>query len=307
MEAVQPATDPSLVLDDEIAKIRSEIHSLANRRRVVSASLLSSNAVQTLLRPQVLSSSNPLAPVVLSAEKHTLSNHHRAVFSATAFPFTDPSPHADAPKLLGIRIDVVQKGGQYCEPYYVLLKRTGSDKNALQVYKHTIPAFIPLEQLQAAYLPVPDVSLYQEDNPKVVPKKQSLTKFVRALRQELVAWHLRRDAVDWLQESLGGIRDTNHDQTLGQSLGAELGIVTLRSASLETRLIRLEWRDGRVGRVSLSNKGYVDRAVVFDGQMRDKSMENILTAGDRRVETMIQRLVDATIGQDDPTGAGCDE
>jgi central kinetochore subunit Mal2/MCM21 len=70
----------------------------------------------------------------------------------------------------------------------------------------------------------------------------------------------------------------------------QFGIVSVAATSLETRYIRLEWQDGRVGRIKLSNKGIVERAIVIGDDGRDKSMENTLTGGNGRIEELIQRL-----------------
>lgn len=306
----------SIALDEEVAKIRSEsrclyqpcsvhgsnstaVQSLTKNRRVLSASLLSSNAIQNALRSQTLDGpKSKLAPVVLSAEKHAQSNNYRAVFSATSFPFTDPSPHAESPNLLGLRVDICRRGGRYSEPYYVLLKRVNGDRALMRVHKHTIPAFIPLQQIEERYLPLPgatseDEERHEEGHKKRVPVKQDLQRFVRELRRELVAWYLRRDAVVWLQEELG-LGKTQHDRKSPKpdSVAGKMGMVYLSSTSLEARCIRFEWRDGRVGRVSLSNRGLIDRVVVVSDAGRDTAMENLLLRGDRRIEAVAQKLRD---------------
>ncbi|WEW57445.1 hypothetical protein PRK78_002912 [Emydomyces testavorans] len=296
MEQTSIEPDPSLVLDEEISKIGLEIRNLTKRRRVLSASLLSSNAIQNVLRPQIVSDPNlNLAPVVLSTETHAQTNHYRAVFSTTSFSFKDPSSHTESSNLLGIRFDVCKRSGKYSEPYYVLLKRADNGQKLLGVYRHTIPFFIPLKQLEEKYLALPDMVREDQENLKAErPAKQDLRRFVRELRRELVAWHLRRDAIEWLQEKLdlGGNRDVEVSTT-PDSLGSRLGISSIISTSLESRYIRFEWRDGRVGRIGLSNRGLVERAMVIRDAGRDKVMENLFLGGDRRIETVIQRLLDA--------------
>ncbi|EEP75552.1 predicted protein [Uncinocarpus reesii 1704] len=298
MEQVSASeADASIVLDEEISKIRSEIQSLTKHRRVLSASLLSSNAVQNALRQQATSgASADFAPVALNTENHAQSNHHRAVFSTTSFPFKDPSPHTGSPNLLGIRIDVCTRDGRYSEPYYVLLKSAGNDRTLLRVHKHTIPAFIRLNQLEAKYLAGPDAGAEDSGDLKAgKPENQDLKRFVVALRRELAAWHLRKDAVAYLQEELG----------VGQTRGEEIdtlslkhGISSLCATSLEARYIRFEWRDGRVGRIHLSNQGLVERAVITSDSGRDTKTENLFLRGDRRIETVVQTLLDArTVGK----------
>ncbi|EER24491.1 hypothetical protein CPC735_058610 [Coccidioides posadasii C735 delta SOWgp] len=296
-QTTPPEPDPSLVLDEEISKLRSEIQNLTKRRRVLSASLLSTNAVQSALGRQNASDSNPsLVPVVLDSQNHALSNHHRAVFSTTSFPFKDPSPHSRSQNLLGIRIDICTRGGRYSKPYYLLLKRAHSDQKLLRVHRHTIPAFIPLNQLERRYLAVPDVDFELQQALKAKPGKQDLKRFVRQLRRELVAWHLRRDAIAWLREELGIDKvECVRDSQGSDSLAVKLGISSITPASLETRYLRFEWRDGRVGQIQLSSQGLVERAVVVSSEGRDMTTENLFLRGDRRIETAVQRLLDANM------------
>ncbi|EAS34979.3 central kinetochore subunit Mal2/MCM21 [Coccidioides immitis RS] len=296
-QTTPPEPNPSLVLDEEISKIRSEIQNLTKRRRVLSASLLSTNAVQSALGRQNASDSNPsLVPVVLDSQNHALSNHHRAVFSTTSFPFKDPSPHSRSQNLLGIRIDICTRGGRYSKPYYLLLERAHSDQTLLRVHRHTIPTFIPLNQLERKYLAVPDVDSELQQALKAKPGKQDLKRFVRQLRRELVAWHLRRDAIAWLREELGIDKvECVGDSQGSDSLAVKLGISSITPASLEARYLRFEWRDGRVGQIQLSSQGLVERAVVVSSEGRDMTTENLFLRGDRRIETAVQRLLDANM------------
>ncbi|PGH33204.1 central kinetochore subunit Mal2/MCM21 [[Emmonsia] crescens] len=294
--------DVSSGLDDEIAALRAQIHNLTNRRKFLSSSLLSANAVQDVLRQHVPSGlEKDIEPVILSSGKRAQTNHHRITFSATSFPFKDPSPHAKSPNLLGIRIDICTRHGTFVKPYYLLLKRVGGPvKKFLQVHRHTIPIFIPLNQLEQRYLSVPrgadgaDSTILK---PGEIPK-QDLRSLVRELRRELVAWHLRCDALRWLQEELGVSDESEKDgvQSLQHNLHEDrlpengLGIVSVAATAVETRYIRFEWRDGRVGRIKLSNKGFVERAIIIGDGGRDKATENLLTGGGGRIESAIERL-----------------
>ncbi|KAK2757259.1 hypothetical protein FQN54_004773 [Arachnomyces sp. PD_36] len=314
--AGEPAMDApdnaSTELDAEILNIRSEIRKLTQKRQLLSSSLLASNSTQSLLKgtstPGTVAAERDIPPIALSADKHSQTNHHRIAFSATSFPFKDPSPHSDAPNLLGVRIDVCARGGTFNKPYYFLLKREGDgdgDRKLLRIHRHTIPAFIPLKELEEKYLPVPkrggDGDGGEERDEALKPwkkRKQNLPRFVRELRRELVAWHLRRDAVEWIREELDlpgqaeGDGEGNEGGTsTGLSQGSErYGIVSLAATSLETRYVRLVWSDGRVGRIKLSNRGQVERAIVFGEDGREKAKENILIGGDGRIESLVQRL-----------------
>ncbi|GLA04475.1 hypothetical protein AnigIFM60653_004525 [Aspergillus niger] len=153
-------------------------------------------------------------------------------------------------------------------------------------------------------------------------RKQDLKSFVREVRKQLVVWHLRCDAVRYLREKLGVVtRGVNDDDgiyedderpwerdilgpnasttaaTGGSGAGEEtriakneLGIVSLAPTALEAVYVRVEWEDGRVGRFKISNTGVVERAVVLGDSGRDKQTEGVITGGDGRVETLLERL-----------------
>lgn len=270
----------------------------------MTASLLASDYIrQQIQKHKPTEHDQDISPLVLSAGKHTESNHYRVAFSATSFPFTDPSPHSDDPNLLGVRIDVCGRDGRFKQPYYVLLKREKGDGKRLRVHRHTIPAFISMEKLERRYLPQgPQTDDGGEEEDEVSKpwkeKKQNLPGLVRELRKELVSWHLRRDTVDWLNERLGLSRQdsfaeggaTSTEQEAGSAQAKQLGIVSVTPTSLEARYVRVEWEDGRVGRFKISNNGIVERAVVIGDNGRDKSVEDAMTGGDGRVETIFDRL-----------------
>lgn len=263
---------------------------------------MSSSAVQNTLESKQLMRrlETDVAPVVLESGKHAQSNNHRIVFSTTTFPFKDPSPHTESPDLLGIRIDVCLRDGSFTKPYYLLLKRAGENRKALQLHRHTIPVFIPLQQLARKYLPGPQSG---DANVALKPwkkRRQDLRKLVQELRRELVAWHLRRDAVAFLQEELGITNNNTGEESqtepgLAQrdpnSASWKLGISSVSPTSIEARYVRLEWRDGRAGRVKLSNRGLIERAVIIGDEGRDKAIETAIVGGDGRVENLVQRLL----------------
>lgn len=224
-------------------------------------------------------------------------------FSATTFPFRDPSPHTDSPDLLGVRIDISTGEGRFVKPYYVLLRRVrdtssgttnSQQQQRLAVHQHTIPEFIPLTKLAQRYLPLPRRSGQTEDGETVYKPspKQDLTAFVRHLRRELVAWHMRRDSIEWLQRRMGlSENDDERNDRDVLPISGRSEIVALSPVSLEARYVRVEWRDGRVGRFKISNSGLVERAVVIGDRGRDKKTEAILTGGDGRIETLHERLM----------------
>ncbi|GFF54405.1 hypothetical protein CNMCM6936_000094 [Aspergillus lentulus] len=294
-------------LDSEISSIRREIRNLQRRRRLLTSSLLSSDNFQKRLKARQAATAAPtpissltdeVSPLAQAADKHAELNHHRVAFSTTTFPFKDPSPHSDHPNLLGVRIDICCRNGRFTKPYYVLLRRADTgDEKRLRVHRHTIPAFIPLEKLESVYLPLPPTPESTEEDAPLKPgkgrvRRQDLRGLVRELRRQLVAWHLRVDAVNMLKEDLGGVQDGTVGGGVDESRlePNDLGIVSLAPTALEARYIRLEWEDGRVGRFRLSDTGVIERAVVIGDRGRDKRLEALFIGGDGRVETLLDRL-----------------
>ncbi|KAL4884781.1 Cenp-O kinetochore centromere component-domain-containing protein [Aspergillus karnatakaensis] len=341
MDLNDPTSRLEEELDSEISSIRREIRKLQRRRRFLSSSILSSESLQKRLKPQESSTptlsdlNEDISPLVRAAGSHTRSNHHRIAFSTTTFPFKDPSPTADAAvgkELLGVRIDICVRNGRFTKPYYVLLRKERvegdkQDKVRVRVHRHTIPAFIPIEQLERRFLPdsarVPGgadgnrghdtekPSL--KEKPSATPRRQNLQGFVREVRRQLVAWHMRMDAVYLLREQLGIIRrgvdvypdededgpwdkdmlvSVDFDSGVGESRlkKNDLRIASLSPTALEASYVRMEWEDGRVGRFKISNSGLVERAVVIGDDGRDKALEAALTGGDRKVITLLDRL-----------------
>ncbi|KAJ6114924.1 Centromere protein Cenp-O [Penicillium sp. IBT 16267x] len=300
-------------LDTEIASIRAEIHSLQRQKRFLSSSLLASSNIQKLLRKPLTTIHDEISPLAQAAGKHSETNHYRIAFGTTAFPFKDPSPSAPAENLLGLRIDVCTRNGRFAKPYYVLLRRErvkDGKQKSLRVYRHTVPAFISIPKLASVYLPFngssaktpgdveedEDESEDQGNSLKPAQKKkrvrsQDLRGFTRELRRELVAWHLRCDAVDLLRERLGFKESDSDSSSVGRySPERKAGIVSLDSTAIETRYVRLEFEDGRVGRFKLSNAGVVERAVVIGDEGRDKQTETAMTRGGGRIESLVERL-----------------
>lgn len=140
---------------------------------------------------------------------------------------------------------------------------------------------------------------YETLKAKAKTRKQDLSAFVRQLRKEIAAWHVRRESISWLQERMDLLPQQHDDgeDTFPQEVTRKHGektpatlLVSLSPTSLECRYVRLEWRDGRVGRFKISNSGLVERAVVIGDRGRDKRTETALMGGDRRVESLAERL-----------------
>ncbi|KAJ5118958.1 hypothetical protein N7526_010595 [Penicillium atrosanguineum] len=156
-----------------------------------------------------------------------------------------------------------------------------------------------MSKLEGAFLPFPGSGKERveesEEGENLKPwkgqeRKQDLRGFVRELRRELVAWHMRTDAVDFLREKLG-LETGSLSSSSERALPVEgTGVMSLASTAVEARYVRLEWEDGRVGRFKLSNTGLVERAVVIGDAGRDKQTEDTMTGGGGRIEALLDRL-----------------
>ena len=210
-------------LDHEIAQVRNEIHKLTQKRKLLTSSLLSSTKVQSQLSGNLpATTADPQTDCTMpldlaNVQQHSQSKSHRLAFGVTSFPFDDPSPEIQSKNpLLGIRIDVCDRRGQYESPYYVFCIRAGETGSDLRVHRHTIPPLVPLQQYEENYLPISLGREEDEDHggsndsrlnndPDVVEgsRKQDLHGFVARVREDLVNWRLRQAAADWLRDELG--------------------------------------------------------------------------------------------------------
>lgn len=230
----------------------------------------------------------------------------------TSFPYTDPSPETSNTPLLGIRIDICSRTGKYDAPYYLHLKRkqlsdTAGELDELSIYRHTIPSHIPLRNYEAQYLPQRDEGYGSEvSSESVNGTKQDLHTLVRKVRKDLVSWTLRREAVEALAETLGLVPESTKDPSTEEideyacfvapmNAADESAFRSVAATAVEARFVRVVWANGWVARVKLSDKGLVERAVVF-GEIagedrRIKAAENVLVGdGLVRIEELAERL-----------------
>lgn len=68
-------------------------------------------------------------------------------------------------------------------------------------------------------------------------------------------------------------------------------IYSISAADNEAKQIRIDWKDGRSGRLILNDDGDVVKAVVFGDQGRDREVTRELLSGGRRLEDVVERLV----------------
>jgi central kinetochore subunit Mal2/MCM21 len=263
------------------------VESLRHRRSLLANTLLSNRRIQNQLRRARTAASQLRVPAITEAldqaeiqANANLSNLYRTCSGATAFRVQDPDPNAvDSGKVLGFRIDVFSTTERrFITPYYVLLNQPeNTDSNALKIHKHTIPPFIPLEQLAAKYLPLQDSVMRPSDRRTT----QNLPGFVRALRRELVSYHKRLAALKGLKTKLG----SNGAGKILDPSGKEF---------------EMELSNGSVARITLSIDGKIDNAAVRarteDSRLstaagkRQTELERAILGGNGRIEELQDRL-----------------
>ncbi|KAL9116579.1 MAG: hypothetical protein Q9187_006897, partial [Circinaria calcarea] len=285
ISSVNPETQPTTTqLDANIAHIRSQIHQLSRRRSVLTAALLSRPSTLNFLnRANSADVPSPhttaLSKLIQSQRQQNEQNTYRLATGATLFESHDPDPHApDSGRAIGVRIEVFDRSSRtFGKPHYLLLNRPYPSSSALRVHRHTIPPCIPLPALAARYLPSPPStsSVGDEDADVEVLKtrkarKQDLPRLVRELRREIISYQRRQEIVRKLREEF----------TVGATERSELKDV--KATDAEVTDIRIDWRDGKVGRIRMSKTGQVEKVLVIgeDGQ-RDRATERKIEVGGR--------------------------
>lgn len=275
--------DPPSQLDTDIAAIRAQISLLRQRRTNLSSVLLSSPSITTRLHRASHSTKPPppslaRALTVLSKQaRHNQTALHRICAGATAYRVRDPDPHAvDEGRVLGIQIEVFANRA-FVPPYHLLLHRPSPASPALKIHHHTIPPCVPLAPLAAAYLPQPSAAAAAAGDP--ARPAQNLPRLVRALRRELVAYHLRLAAVEKLRVEAGVSGQAAEKEGLGDVLNAEMGMGTEMGrggrrwrgqgrgrvvsvvADAAVREARCEWSSGLTARMKVSKDGVIEKVV----------------------------------------------
>lgn len=228
---------------------------------------------------------------------------YRACAAITTFRVRDPDPHAvDHGNVLGIRIEVVTRA-KFLRPYYVLLNRPYATSRRghrfLRVHRHTLPPCIPLNGLAARHLPTPnsksepaagedDSTNRHENGPHDSPEpNQDLSRFVRSLRREIVRYHNRVAVVADLRKALG-LDDKRRDaRDLSERRSA---ILAISAADAEAKQVRIDWKDGRSGRLVVGDDGEVVKLVVFGDRGRERELTRELLNSGSRLEHVARSL-----------------
>lgn len=233
-------------------------------------------------------------------EKQTAYDQHclyRACAGITTFRVRDPDPNAvDGGNVLGLRIEVMTRS-KFLRPYFVLLNRPYSGdeprRRSLRVHRHTVPPCIPIGGLAARYLPAPPKPAVtggggDGDNAAAAPraKRQDLSRFVRCLRREIVRYHHRVSVIADLRRAVG--LDGRRRDAEGLAEGTPL--LAISAADTEAKQVRVEWKDGRSGRLVIGDDGDVVKLVVFGDAGRDRELTRELLSGGARLEHVARKL-----------------
>ncbi|KAI2605270.1 Cenp-O kinetochore centromere component-domain-containing protein [Hypoxylon fragiforme] len=291
-EEIQQSSDLSVAdkLDNEIINLRAQVESLKRELKIQTATLITADSTRQILqnestkRPKIgLPDNSPRSDELLARideqDAHKQQCLYRACASITTFKVHDPDPNAvDSGNVLGLRFEVMSKS-RFLRPYYVLLNRPYPDGRHLRIHRHTVPQCIPLAGLAARHLP-PPASRDDED----MPKKQDLSNFARALRRELVRYHNRTAVIGDLRSSAG------LENKKGKAKEMEDPIVDISAADAQAKQIRVEWSDGKSGRLVMGDDGDILKMVVQGENGQDREAVRQLLGGSARIEEVAKRL-----------------
>lgn len=211
----------------------------------------------------------------------------------TAFCIPDSDLHAtECEDIFGIRIDVLLGGkalnsyitdilvitcalGKATESYFLYFKLNKPAGSILNLYEHTLPDFLPLEDLTTTYMPMSVQEPYSH--------KENLQSFVRELRHLLMSFHLRKAAVEKMQEQLERSEEF-HDLEDSPTL------LSICAANPEVTEIDLSWSKDIVGRLHLSQDGVLNACVIHGKSGRIRRAEHSLLRGDRHVSQVLSKV-----------------
>ncbi|KAF3061599.1 putative cenp-o kinetochore centromere component protein [Daldinia childiae] len=281
-------------LDNEIATLRAQVESLKRDLKLQTATLITSDSTLQILqadstkksRSKRSNDSSRLQELLTRADEqnaHKQQCLYRTCASITTFKVRDPDPNAvDGGNVLGLRFEVMSKS-RFLRPYYVMLNRPYPNSRFLRIHRHTVPQCIPLSGLTARYLPPPVAK--DEDND--MPKRQDLSSFVRALRRELVRYHNRTAVIGDLR-SMAGLESKK-----GKAKELEVPITDISAADAQAKQIRVEWNDGRSGRLVMDDDGDIVKMVVQGEDGQDRETMRQFLGGSLRVEDVVKQLESA--------------
>jgi central kinetochore subunit Mal2/MCM21 len=301
-------------LDNEIISIRARIATLQSHRANLTSILLSQPHLSTHIAQGPVNSEAQRATAssfLKAQQQRNTENIHRACAGVTAYKVRDPDPCAvDNGNILGVRIEVAIRG-RFIETYHVLFNRPNErHKLMLKIHKHTVPSCIPLQALRNKLLP-------STERYKGELVEQKLVQFGRALRRELVAWHLRMEVMERLRvdAGLGDKASTEVKESREPATGKVLNAfvsddedeeeeeeeeeasrrrqdrpmkIMEIEADIGVREISVIWLSGQTGVFSITKDGNVEKAVVTTAAGVRVSELSRKALG--RIEGIVQRL-----------------
>ncbi|SPO00040.1 uncharacterized protein DNG_02892 [Cephalotrichum gorgonifer] len=263
-------------LDEEIEEAEARVEALQYLLKVQVANTLATRYTDDDAQPRP--DAHALQELCEVHEARDQQCVYRICAGVTAFKVRDPDPNAvDGGTVLGLRFEVMSKA-QFCRPYFVMLNRPYPASKFLTVHKHTVPPCIPLSGLARRHLPPPPAA----DAIGGDKVRQDMSLFARCLRKEILRYHNRVGAIADIRRDIG-ITD-------GRASGEESWIVNVGAVDPEAKQVRLEWANGRSGRVVMDDDGVVRQVVVFGPEGRDRETMRALSEGNLRIEELAGKL-----------------
>ncbi|ROW16548.1 hypothetical protein VPNG_02872 [Cytospora leucostoma] len=296
-------------LDDEIASLQARVESLKSQVRLQATTLLTTPPARQAIAAAAAPDRDALQARLEKQKAYDQQCLYRTCAGVTTFRVRDPDPNAvDGGNVLGVRIEVMTRA-KFIRPYYVFLNRpyssssseggggsAGSEQGGrfLRVHRHTVPPGIPIGGLAARYLPAPrarGVSADEAgdgDGRATKQRMQDLSRFVRCLRREIIRYHNRVAVIADLRRSLG-LDGRKRD---AGRLAERSSILAISAADAEAKQVRMDWKDGRSGRIVINDDGDVDRVVVFGDQGRDRETAREALSRGSRLELVARKLAE---------------
>ncbi|KAF7531457.1 hypothetical protein G7054_g8871 [Neopestalotiopsis clavispora] len=276
-------------LDDEIAKLRAQVESLKNELSLQTATLLASDSVRDVLQDDSNRSgahgldASARSRLLTESDKqvaHQRQSLYRACATITALKIRDPDPNAvDGGNVLGLRFEVMSRA-RFIRPYYVMLNRPYARSQHLRIHRHTVPPCIAISGLAARHLPAPRLGKDGQET-----QHQDLPRFARALRRELVRYQNRITTIGDLRKAAG--LGNNHAKRRREDDEAAVAITDISAVDAEAKQVRLEWEDGRVGRLVMDDDGKISKVAVQAGNERDRRRVRELLGGSTHIQDLM--------------------
>ncbi|KAJ4386433.1 hypothetical protein N0V93_009329 [Gnomoniopsis smithogilvyi] len=277
-------------LEEEIANLKARVESLKGQIQVQLNGLLTTESAREAIESD--ESAKALKDRLEKQQAYKQQCTYRVCAGITTFRVRDPDPNAvDNGTVLGIRIEVMTRS-KFIRPYFVFLNHpySGSEhkERLWRVHRHTVPSCVPLNGLASRYLPAPrsGANSVADIEGARVEKRQNLSRFVRTLRRELVRYHNRLAVMADMRKTLG----LDGKRKDAKELAERCPIFAISAADNEAKQIRIDWKDGRSGRLVLNDDGEVTKAVVFGDRGRDREVTRELLSSGGRLEDVAQRL-----------------